>query len=364
MQQPVLTPCPDRRTARWAALAFGAAALAVPALAAAATCSASKDLFLNPFNAESAHHRPIGTGARYAPDDHPATRDWQQAAHFNVNAGTPWGTSVAATTADDPMVTVEPQAYCDKVVDVPVTLRLPAAGFATRVKANHSGCPDGVVVIYDRTTETPHQLRQYDWNGGKPTAGQYRTWDIKGLGHGTRDGERIGTSASGVAGLFGVLRGHEINTRGYKIEHALRMGLPRKPGADCKVMLSNDVVLPATGRDRSAKEAANNVGNIPYGGLLALPPGVDLEGLGLSEPGQRLAEAIRDYGIYVGDGGGCNAGAIEADQEVDEGIRKQLREDIRKFYPLIRLVLNNDVLGSAVAGGGEPLAPNCAFDAS
>jgi hypothetical protein len=345
-------------------LALGAAALAVPTLAVAATCSASKDLFLNPFNARSAHHRPIGTGAAYADDDHPATRDWLQAQHFNVNAGTPWGTSVAETTGDDPTMTIEPQAYCDKVSDVPVTIRMPARGFVTRVKANKGGCPDGVVVIYDRTTDTPHQLRQYDWNDGKPTAGQYKTWNIKGLGHGERQGQRIGTSASGVAGLFGVLRGHEINTPGYKIEHVLRMGLPRKPGADCKVMLSTEVVLPATGRDRSAKDPKNNVGNIPYGGLLALPPMIDLDGMGLSEPGRRLAEAIRDYGIYVGDGGGCNAGAIEADQEVDESIRKQLREDSRKLYPHIRLVLNNDVLGSPVAGGGEPLAPNCAFDAS
>jgi hypothetical protein len=361
MQMGALIRCPARRTTTWAMLAMAAAALATPVFGAA--CSASKDLFLNPFNAQSAHHRPIGSGARYADDDHPATRDWLQARHFNVNAGTPFGTSVAETSADDPMLTIEPQAHCDKVVDLPVTIRLPAAGFATRVKANHSGCPDGVVVLYDRTTDTPHQLRQYDWNDGKPTAGQYKTWDIKGLGHGQRDGQRIGTSASGVAGLFGVLRGHEINTPGYKIEHALRMGLPRKPGADCKVMLSTEVLLPATGRDRTAKDASNNVGNIPYGGLLALPPTVDLDSLDLSEPGRRLAEAIRDYGIYVSDGGGCNAGALEADQEVEESIRKELREDIRKFYPMVRLVLNNDVLGSPTAGGGEPLAPNCAFDA-
>jgi hypothetical protein len=357
-----LRSSPICRAATWTALALALATTAPPAVAAA--CSASKDLFLNPFNARSAHHRPIGTGARYAGDDHPATRDWLQAAHFNVNAGTPWGTSVAATTADDPAMTIEPQAFCDKVSNVPVTIRMPAAGFETRVKANAAGCPDGVVVIYDRTTDTPHQLRQYDWNGGRPTAGQYRTWDIKGLGHGRSQGERIGTSASGVAGLFGVLRGHEINTPGHKIEHVLRMGLPRKPGKDCKIMLSEEIVLPATGRDRSARNEGNNVGHIPYGGLLALPPTVDLDALGLSEPGRRLAEAIRDYGIYVGDGGGCNAGAIEADQEVDERIRKRLRDDIRKFYPFIRLVLNNDVLGEAVAGGGEPLAPNCAFDAS
>ena len=345
-------------------LATGFSVIAIPAVPAADVCSSPRDLFLNPFNARSAHHRPIGSEARYASDTDPATLDWLQAEHFNVNAGTPWGTSVAETDESDPSLTIEPQAYCDKVAGLPVTLRMPADGFETRVKANSKGCPDGVVVIYDQSTAIPHQLRQYDWNDGQPTAGQYRTWDIKGLGHGLRQGERVGTSASGVAGLFGVLRGYEINTPGHRIEHVLRMGLPRKPGADCKVMLSPEIVLPATGRDRSADDVGNNTGHIPYGGLLALPPTVDLDNLGLSEPGRRLAEAIRAYGIYVGDGGGCNAGAIEADQEVSAEVKKQLRADIRKIHPHIRLVLNNDVLGSPVAGGGEPLGPNCAFDAS
>ena len=64
------------------------------------------------------------------------------------------------------------------------------------------------------------------------------------------------------------------------------------------------------------------------------------------------------------DGGGCNAGALhEPTRTVNANTAKLLRADIRKFHRYIRLVTNNDVLGSPVAGGGEALAPNCAFDA-
>ncbi len=326
-----------------------------------AACSTPKgDLFLNPFNRSSAHHRPIGTGAQYASATHAATRDWLKASKFNVNTGGAWGTTIVATTGSDPTRSIGARARCDNVAGLPVTLRFPRAGLITAVENNGSGCPDGDVVLFDRTVNKPHHLRQYNWNGGRPTAGQYRSFDARGRGHGTRPSERLGMAATGVAGLFGVLRGFEINQPGHKIEHALRMGLPRKPG--CRIMLSRDVVLPATSGDRNRTNSGYNTGHIPYGGLLALPASVNIGSLGLSEPGRRLAEAIRNYGIYVGDGGGCSAGALEADQTVSATVRRQLVNDIPKIYRHMRLVLNNNVLGSAVAGGGASLGENCAFD--
>ena len=342
-----------------ASLAF-AVSLGPLASEVQAACSTPKnDLFLNPYNKNSAHHRPIGSGASYASDSHSSTRDWLKAGHLNVNAGAPWGTSVAETDTSDPLRVIGARATCDKVLGLPVSIRIPREGFQIPIQNNHSGCPDGVVVFFDRTINKPHQLRQYNWNGGRPTAGQYKTWDIRGLGHGTRSGERMGTSASGVAGLFGVLRGAEINAAGHKIEHALRMGLPRKPG--CKIMLSRSVVLPATTGDRNRSTSGYNTGSIPYGGLMALPPSVNIAGMGLSEPGRRLAQAVQDYGVYALDGGGCSAGALEADQHVNGGVKDQLRNDIRKIYPRMRLVLNNNVLGSSTAGGGAPRGDNCAF---
>ena len=329
---------------------------------AQAACSASKDPFVNPFNKRSAHHRPIGNGARYATSTHAATRSWLKASTFAFNVGAPWGVSVADTVGSDPLRTIIGRSVGGEGVSgLPVTIRIPKDGFKTRIGLNDNGNTDGVAVIYDRSTGRSHQLRQYNWNNGRPSAGQYKTWDIKGLGHGTRMGDRLGTSASGVAALFGILRGHEINTPGHKIQHALQMVLPRK--GRCNIMLSRQIQLPAVSRDSSAGRANENTGNIPYGALLALPPSVNIASLGLSEPGRRLAEAIQDYGIYAVDGGGCQNGAIRTDQHVDPKTLATLKRDAPKIYRHIRMVLNNDVLGSPTAGGGAPRAPNCAFDA-
>jgi hypothetical protein len=290
----------------------------LPLSDAFAACTTPKDPFPNSFNKNSAPHRPVGTGAQYAAANHPSTISRRQGRAIGINVGAPWGVSVASTDAADPLRTIGAgKANCDKIVGLPKTIRMPKEGFITKVRMNPNGCTDGVVVIYDRVQKVPHQIRQYNWTGGKPLGGQYKTWSSNGLGHGTRPGDRLGTSASGVAALFGVLRGEEINNPSKKVEHALQMALPRKP-SQCAMMLSRKFVLPAVGGDGSMNSPGNNLGNIPYGVLMALPPpakgGPNLDALGLTARGKRLAEAVRDYGIYVVDGGACNA--IRADQHV------------------------------------------------
>jgi hypothetical protein len=361
-------PLPDAAQDPDLAVAVDATAAAPDAApgdvgAVAGKCHLKGDLYLNPFNKESAHHRPIGSGAQYAAASHPATKDWLKASTLGINVGAPWGVSMAQTVASDPFMTIAAFAKCDGVSQVPVTIRMPKAGFVTKVVYNANGCTDGVVVVHDKPTGKPHQLRQYDWNNGKPRAGQYRTWPIKGLGHGVKPGDRIGTSASGVAAMFGLLRGEEINVAGRPVQHALQMVLPRTNPSTCNVMIGKTFKLPAVSMDGGWAGTNVNTGNIPYGALMALPPAVSIAGLGLSEPGKRLAQALRDYGIYLVDGGGCQNGAIRADQHVNAATLKLLKQDIPKLYKKMRMVLNNDVLTSPVSGGGTPLAPNCAFDA-
>ncbi|WP_215534972.1 hypothetical protein, partial [Mycobacterium tuberculosis] len=106
------------------------------------------------------------------------------------------------------------------------------------------------------------------------------------------------------------------------------------------------------------------VGAIPYGTLLAIPPesagGPNLSSLGLSPSGLRLAEAFRNYGAYVVDSTDCpNIRADQFIQNVD-----QLKAHMKKFYPYIRAVTNSAwVTGHTAVGDGTPLAPNCAYDA-
>jgi hypothetical protein len=324
------------------------------------SCASTKDPFLKPFSKDSAHNRPIGTGAQYVGDSHPATRAWLQASRFGINRGGPWGVDVAKTDGSDPIRNVQARAIGTNVQSLPSSMRLPKNGLITNVKA---GPTDGVAVFVDSTTGVAHQLRQFDWNGGNPVAAQYFKWSINGLGHGTRMGDRQGTSASGVAAMFGVLRGHAINTPGHPIDHALQIVLPGRAG--CNMMLSKDIILPAVTRDGFASQAGNNTGPIPYGALMALPRGFNINNLGLSEPGLRLARAIQNYGIYVVDNGGCGAGAIRSDQLVSPQIANQLiQNDIPKIYRHIRMVSNSEWRpGQAATGGGQPIAPNCALGA-
>ncbi len=325
-------------------------------------CPLKNDLFLNPFNKDSAHHRPIGTGARYADDNHPAVRDWvTKGSRFNINVATgPFGLLMTEAPPNGPIirVNVEPGGSGS---GLPADVRFPVGG----VDPNYPQRRDGNIAIFDRVTNRFQHIRHYQWNNGRPTGLQYRIYDPRTLGHPTRMGERIGTSASGVASPFGILRGVEVSTPGMPIRHALQMAIP---GRGDRIMLSREIILPAATLDNfcNPRNSRNNpsycTGNIPYGSLWALPPNVNLDAMGLSEPGKRLAEAIRDYGVYVVDDG--NGPALRADQNFTPALRNQLVSDTEKFYPLMRMVLNSAWQpGGGPAGGGTPIAPNCAFDA-
>lgn len=365
---------------------------------AAADDPRSADWFYNPFSADSAHHRPIGTGAKYADARHPAVVDFLAGHSFNINVGNrPWGCGVWEAKPDDPVFTVAFGGIDDgaQADEFPVKCRLPLA-MAMEQRRNAGGNFDGVLVAYDRATDTIHHFRQFNWNtdrptaAAKPTAGSHKTWSIRGTGHAAKLGERIGTSASGVAAMFGILRGWEVRATGHPIGHALQLVVPRtKPVGSLPIMLGREVWWPAVSMDGSGyTNPLHNTGHVPYGSLWALPPvdkaGPDLGTLGLSEKGRRLAECIRDYGIYVVDGGGATA--LRADQEVDDELAKELKAESAKFYHYLRLVENSVpaagkvvfrpgdtatkptgsanlqiIPGSFPAGGGTPLAPNTAI---
>ena len=345
------------------------------------------DWFYNPFNQYSAHHRAIGTGAIYANEDHPAVQDWLKGSQINLNVGDrPHGLFMIDADENGPLLEVNKRRETG-TSGLPATMRFPAGGAANIDFPDHF---DGNLTVYDRTINVFNHLRVYAWNEGNPVAMQHRSYKPDITGHGTRLGERIGTSASGVAAPFGILRGWEVKKEGHPIGHALQMVIPCLP-ENFAMMLGREVWWPAVGMDgHSFINAEHNTGNIPYGSLWAIPPvskgGPDLETLGLTERGKRLAEAIRDYGIYVVD---CGARpSIRCDQSFSETLRSELGMETRKFYKYIRLVLNSvpeegkvkfnfgDKLlnptggpnkqiipGDFPAGGGEPLAPNTAIDA-
>ncbi len=347
------------------------------------------DWFYNPFNQYSAHHRPIGTGAIYADEDHPAVQDWLKRSQINLNLGTtPWGLFFVASDEDGTVKTVTIRE-CSPINPglFPVDVRFP---YNADDIMPHFPCDrDGSAAVYDRIAGTYHEFFRFGWYDGNPKAAIHRSTRLDDLGHGTRLAERIGTSASGVALAFGLLRGWEVRKEGHPIGHALHMAIPRTADS-ADNMLGREVWWPSTSMDGSAyTNPSHNTGNIPYGSLWAIPPvskgGPDLDTLGLTEKGKRLAEAIRDYGIYVVDGGA--APSIRCDQDFSQELRNEMVMETRKFYQYLRMVKNSVpdegkvvfnvgdlawspsgpikqiIQGEFPAGGGTPLAPNTAIDA-
>ncbi len=343
------------------------------------------DWFRNPFNKNSAHHRPIGTGAIYADSDHPAVQNWLKGSKINMNVGTtPWGLYMIEADEDGPVLTVS-KREATGTSGLPAEMRFPSGG----VDIDFPSQFDGNITIYDRVLEVFNHLRVYAWNEGSPAAMQYRRYEANSVGHGSKIMDRTGTSASGVAAPFGILRGWEVNKTCHPIGHALQIVLPGYSSSPDMFMLGREVWWPAVSMDGWVlSNATRNTGNIPYGSLWAIPPedkgGPDLNTLGLSEKGMRLAEAIRDYGMYVVDNGGP---AIRCDQDFTTQVRSELVNETKKFYPYIRMVINSVpdegkvkynigdtysnptggdfkqiIPGEFPAGGGDPLAPNTAID--
>jgi hypothetical protein len=331
----------------------------VPTGTQASACMSPKDnLFENPFNKDSAHHRPIGTGAVYASDNAAATVDWLRASGINLSVGTRYGDIIFENKESDYLMTIGCDTTWRKPCDgTPVDLIIPTGIIG-------STNTDAAANVYEPSTGILHEFYRFYTTDGVYRAGIHRDIPIRGLGHaapGTNERGK-GITASGMSIFMGLLRGHEVNTPGYKIQHALNVLVNSHPGTCTIPMAKNAYVWPAGGTDWFCG-GTNCTGNIPYGALLAIPPGSkggpNLDTLGLSEPGKRVAEALRDYGMYMTDTGGCVA--MRTDQFINSTVENQVRTDLGKVYNYVRMVENGGT--GPVAGGGDPLASNCAFDA-
>lgn len=312
------------------------------------------DIFRNPFSADSAHHRPIGSDAEYSSNDEASTQEIRNAGFGNINTNNGWGVNVYQVKDGDPTVTVtaieDGEGYKGGA-GLPVTMRIPEG-------AHNKNSDDGLIAVVDG--DTAHEFYVFKWNNGHPTAKLHYEVNLKELGH-TTNGERVGMTAGGTALMMGLLRGYEINTPGCKIQHVLQVALSHGnyPNS-CPEQLEGESVWPAVSTDWFCKASPGSCkGNIPYGSLLALPRSVNLSDYKLSEPGQRLAEAMQNYGAYVIDGALC--AIMRADQFVTDETRKALIVDMHKIWSNIRIVKNNKK-DQTTSGGGETCAENNAYN--
>ena len=329
--------------------------------------SSITDYYANPLALDDAFHRPIGDAAQYAADNHAETVAWLKYSSANLNQAPGAGWSAVWSDGDPavlPLHTVTQRAGSNQTFSVPC--RFPA-NWDTGLEKSGGYLTDRSAVIYERPSATYpfgrwHEFWQLDNLAGPDTwqAMNYYVRAGNALGH---TPSPRGACASGISLILGMFRGSEWNTADAVCEHALAIACPSKKSQGTYQILGPGIVWPATSRDNSG---ANNLGPCPYGRLLGIPPqsrgGPDPNTLGLGAAGSiawRLYWVFVKRGVYIVDQSGGNS--FRADQYLTTAAANAIRSAIGILYKRLRPILNVSS-SQAALGGGNPLAPNCAFN--
>ena len=373
--------------------------LALCACARAEEKSPPPDLFVNPYDKLSAHHRPVGAGAEYGV---PGTTG--EPTRGRIDIVTRIGISMAPATKKY-IHRVAPADPFRRIVYDPATGGGQGGGKGLPIEVRMpTGVPypsageDRNVVLWPRDGGAKDLCTMfYGFNHETGTARYSKAWPFAGsdLGDGA-DGYDVGSGASRLRWPSGVLRGFEINPENpAPIRHCFQATATRHSKPDnrsspkappSRHVLSKTFVWPAQGTDGGASDQGSNLGDIPYGTRLVVrrQDFAQRETLGLSPRGRVLFDTLCYYGLYLVDGQGqydaANDGAViqqRCDQEVTRAVADDVNAQLMKILPLLWPVRNPRPLdreteifpadGLPYAGGGGPLDPdhsvNSAWDA-
>ncbi len=316
------------------------------------------DLFLNPFNKQSAHHRPIGTGAVYGILQGEVRTRGRLNIITDVNIGVPRTTKyLYQVQTSDPIELIEGSGE-----GLPVSLKIPED--IDLPPDRIGGIGDNNVMFYPRNGLAADILDlffgfQSDRSGF--TASRHVSYGIRGSDVGG------GTSASRLKWPSSTLRGFEILS-GKPIRHALNVAVSRLGAPTQYQILSKTYRWPATGTDGSSGDPQQNLGDIPYGTRCAIRPqdAGKRETLGLSPLGKVLFDAHLYYGVLVLDGTGTLPGGARwhyrTDQDIPAAQRNLIVTELRKIVPLL-WPIDNTRENEEFAGGGTSLGGiNTAWD--
>jgi hypothetical protein len=150
---------------------------------------------------------------------------------------------------------------------------------------------DGHADIYDVSTGIIHSFWRLKNINGVWTANLYAWSPINGSGWGDPSHYYHGARAVGIGACAGIIRKHEYTSSDPIYPHALAMSLDTTGAAP-------GYVYPATSADHYS---ATNIGKIPEGALVMLPPSFNVSQLKTPEL-IKIANTLRVYGAYVVDG--------------------------------------------------------------
>ena len=326
-----------------------------PAPSDPAPSPGSRDLAAWPFATASPWNYPIGSAAEFQPVSTSAGTGIRGGS-ANITA---YSIPTYVATAADPLRNIYDICTGKRVLKA--TIRVPLA-------AKAAAGTDGHLNIIDENHAFVHELyhAQIDSNGDL-TTWKYNKNDLQLNGGGFSSWH--GSVAAGTSSLGGVIRRTELamGTGGLQtgIRHALQaVFYPSSfnryaPGG-------RSFVWPASSSDNPS--GYGTVGNVYMGSLLAIPPWINVNALGITDPQVLdIARALQSFGVYVVDGGnvGANNVVVRIDPQAAGEITNRISFDSQIDIPMryLQVVTNSHLNGYApdVPGGGgiplQPLAP-------
>ncbi|NEN94537.1 MAG: hypothetical protein F6K50_03045 [Moorea sp. SIO3I7] len=324
----------------------------------------TRDPWLWPFSQDSIWNMPIGSHAKYKPANLPrsARSSVDVDLLFIIPAGSPlqplynpgsWTKRCSGQTS-----------YENLSIPIPDDLIVPdAINTPTKYSTPNNAAallqPDGHTII-----QLEPMARCVK---GGPVYGYH--WPKKDLDLYSQ-GIAGGHLGSGLSSIGGTIRKGEL-TGSEPIRHVLKIELwgkylnynPQSPTPGYR--------WPADRADRRApSKYKGKDSQLVMGSLLAIPPNVTEESLGITTPaGKKLFHALQDYGGYVVDGTGRDAYALA----VEKGVKQEFKsaygyrlfakahhnnpfyKDFMELFQSLHIVTNNSP--NRVGGGGRPRAP-------
>lgn len=324
----------------------------------------TRDVWLWPFTRGSIWNLPLGSNAIYQPANLPVTAgtNFDNDLLFQIPPGSPlrrlynpgsFGPGRCTGTATpngDPNANIS--------IPIPDDLIVPDAT-ATDTPNNAAALlqPDGVSLVQLNVMARCN----YADNVYGVLYSADETLYTKGIygGHG----------GSGLSSIGGTIRKGEL-TSNVPIYHALKINLwgnflnynPASPTPGYR--------WPAWKADTSAPNDYQGTNpELVMGSLLALPPDVTVESLGLTtKPAKKLLYAFQNYGAYVVDNVGGNTHALAIEKGVEEEFNEYYNYNIRSYDPndpwfrdFMVLFQNLNVITNntetTIGGGGRPRRP-------
>jgi hypothetical protein len=304
-----------------------------------------------PFTASSPWNASLGTGAKY---ESPAcdllirsesTKDGQNGRLIPWINAERYSMPVFQATSADPLKTYFKVGVAQGQFHVPAAAT-PAEG------------TDRSMIVIEPDGRWSDESWLTDVQPGAVNTGHFVREDLVGDGGFAAPGG-TGIRAARASILGGLIRTHELQAG--KIPHALAIALPQ-------ALMAKRAVPPATGIDGDSNGYG---GIIPMGQLMALAPGVSIDGMRpldkplaaprkLSTAGRAIATALKTYGAYVVDTGGATAlyaepGAAALVHPVRDHYDGENHSELKTIIANLSCVSNN--AGPNWGGGGAPLAP-------